>query len=388
MNFKKILIFSSLYLPFAPLLEKYFPFQVFSNSFYITVLPIVTFFSLFLIKLKNFKSKDFYFLLVIVLSFSFIFCVRLLFYDSNFILEKLISNIFIFYPIIFIVCLRNLNFSSNDFKLISLILFLNIAFGSITGLLYVLGLETIMVADQGKLDLIITRFTGIYGGSNVYSNLMFTFYIILVLINRKNFFILISSSVLLIPVLISSGSRTPLILFLISILFLSMRKFNFKIIFYFIIFWISLFAASKYFLDFGLNNPFIRLLTLYYGDSGGRTDKLILAIELLLSSPISLLFGVKKSLLSQGVNVSDNSLTLILTSFGLIFSFLSIYFCLKISNIKFKIIKNSLSLKLYLFCMFCVFVFNNSILWMVWMYIFVLGLYLIYSNEKLLKNNV
>ena len=70
MNFKKILIFSSLYLPFAPLLEKYFPFQVFSNSFYITVLPIVTFFSLFLIKLKNFKSKDFYFLS----NFSFV-CV-------------------------------------------------------------------------------------------------------------------------------------------------------------------------------------------------------------------------------------------------------------------------------------------------------------------------
>lgn len=388
MNYKKILIFSLFYLPLAPLLEKYFSFQVLSNSFYITVLPIVTFFILFLIKLKNFKSKDFSFFLVLTISFILILCARILFYDSNLILEKIISNIFIFYPIIFIVCLRNLNFSSNDSKFISWILFLNIAFGSITALLYVFGLETIMVADQGKLDLIITRFTGIYGGSNVYSNLMFTFYIVLVLINRKNFFILISSSLLLLPVLISSGSRTPLILFLISILFLSMKKFNFKIIFYIIIFWIALFTLSKYFLDFGLNNPFIRLVTLYYGDSGGRVDKLILALDLLLSSPISLLIGVKKSLLSQGVNVSDNSLTLILTSFGPIFSFLWVFFCLKILNIKFKIIKNSTNLMLYLFCMFCIFVFNNSILWMVWVFCFVFGFYIIYNNEKLIQTNV
>lgn len=382
MNLKNLFIFFLFYLPIAPLFEKYIPFQVFSNSLWITVVPIVTFSFIFLFKLNKLRKIDFYLLSMIIISLCIILAIRILMY-SNLESVDLIGKIYILYPIFFIIFLRNEKFKQSDFKIINQILLLHISFGSITGLLYLFGYDTIQVRGEETLEFLFTRFTGIYGGANVYSNLMVTFYITLVSLNRKNISLIFLSSVLLIPILISSGSRLPLLLFLLTLLFISTTKLKIKTLYTLVFFWIFLLIISSYYLDFGLNNAFIRLSTLSEGDTGGRVEKFLLAIKLLFSTLGSFIFGVDKTLLSQGVGISDNSLTLIFVSFGTIFSFLWIAFCITISHIKFKIVKKSASLKFFIFCMFCVFIFNNSIVWLVWVYCSIFGLYLIYNNQLL-----
>lgn len=369
-------------MPIAPLFEKYIPFQVFSNSLWITVFPVIFFSFIFLFKLNKLKKIDFYLLSMIIISLCIVLGIRILMY-SNLESVDLINKIYILYPIFFLIFLRDVKFKQSDFKIINQILLLHISFGSITGLLYLFGYDTIQVRGEETLEFLFTRFTGIYGGANVYSNLMFTFYITLVSLNRKNISLIFLSSVMLIPILISSGSRLPLLLFLITLLFISTPKLKIKKLFSIVFFWIFLLIISSYYLDLGLNNTFIRLLTLSEGDSGGRVEKFLLAIELVFSTIGSFIFGVDKTLLSQGVGISDNSLTLIFVSFGSVFSFFWIVFCMSISHIRINIIKKSSSLIFFIFCMFCVFIFNNSILWLVWVYCSVFGLYLIYNNQLL-----
>lgn len=384
MNFKNLLIFYLLYLPFAPLLNKYFPYSVASSSLWITVIPFLTFAVIFFIKFNTFRIKEFNFLFVLFYTFVIVITGQLIFF-TNSIPTKITSYLYLLYPIFFLVSLRNVKFTTNDLKVINLILFTHIIFGSITGLLYILGMETIQVVGEENISSIRSRFTGISGGANVYSNLMFTFYLLLVLLNKKNLFMLISSSIILWPILISSASRTPLVLFLITILFISTYKISFKSSFRKIILVIIIITLISFSIDQGLNKPFIRLSTLLDNDTGARSEKFLFALELLFSSLTSIIFGVERNLLSNGnLAVSDNSLTLILTEFGIIFSSLWIVFCLFISGIKFKFIKNR-TLIFYILNMLLISVLNNSILWMVWVYCSVFGLHLIYSSENSLK---
>ena len=386
MNLKNLLIFYLLYLPFAPLLNKYFTYSVASSSLWITVIPFLTFAVIFLAKLNTFRIKEFNFFFLLIIIFVIVMTGQLMFF-TNSIPPKFSYYFYLFYPIFFLVSLRNVKFTANDLKVINIILFTHIIFGSITGLLYIFGFETIQVAGEENLEFVISRFTGISGGANVYSNLMFTFYLLLVLLNKKNLFIVLLSSIILWPILISSGSRTPLVLFLITILFISTYKISIKSFFLSIIVIIIIILIFSSSIDQGLNNPFIRLSTLLDNDTGGRVEKLSLAIEVLFSSITSLIFGVQKDLLSNGIiTISDNSLTLVLTSFGIIFSSLWIVFCLFISRIKFKFIKNR-TLIFYMFNMFLIFVLNNSILWIVWVYCSIFGLHLIHRAENTLELN-
>ena len=103
--------------------------------------------------------------------------------------------------------------------------------------------------------------------------------------------------------------------------------------------------------------------------SGGRLDKFLLSIDLITENAVNVLIGVPSRIVatrttSQGLTISDNSFMLVLTSYGsvigVLFFLLLLYFTLKKIRINFVTLA-------FLFFTVWLFMFNNAILWDIWL---------------------
>tara|TARA_B110001450_G_C17647858_1_gene491999 strand:+ start:126 stop:1301 length:1176 start_codon:yes stop_codon:yes gene_type:complete len=388
MKVKHLLVFFIVYFPIAPVLENYFSLDVGGYSFWITVCPFLILMFLFFRKWAVMNSSMIFLLLTFVLLLILVIIARTLSYNvDKSIASQVIGAYILLGPIIITENFSKVRFDDKFYNLITVILICHLTFNSVIGFLYILGYPTIEYKTM-TVEVIGSRFAGIYGNPNVYSNFVFIIYLIIVLINPKNWYLVIYSSMALIPVIMSSLSRAPLILFFFTLLFILRDKFKFKFIVPMsALFMFIYFSVSKLweYGGVGISNRMIGLFE--SGDTGSRDEKFYQAMELTFSSISSIFIGVSPELLQKGYNISDNSLTLILTSYGV---FLPLLWGLIIwisSRKKFNRLLKQKSVIYFSFAVLLIFITNNALLWLSGVFFAIVGFYMI-SNVRQSKNKV
>jgi len=287
--------------------------------------------------------------------------------------HDLFSSWFLFFPLFSIIALRYINFK-DKVNIINIILFLQILFHGLSGWFYILGLPTIEFASIEKL--VGGRFEGIYGASNGYSNYLFSFFLLLAMLNHgKNALILLCSIVVFGGIAVS-GSRLPLLLLFLTLLFVVVKSFKINklsaIVLFTFIYLVIIFSVN--YLPFDIQES--RLFTQGIVDTG-RITKNNIAIEGLSSSFSSFIFGLSGSqFFKNGIGISDNSFTLIPISYGMIVFVFWLLLILFFSRFKLVYFRNS-TLAFYLFCNLLIFSTNNSILWLPWVYFTIFGYYIL-----------
>lgn len=368
-------IFLFAYLPLAPILTRYFPLSLTGSSFWDTEFP---FLAILVYILSNGLIKKVSELILLILFLVFVFSVS--FFRSHIFNEDLSNTIFnswfLFFPLLVFIALRNIEFQK-IFKIINIILFFQILFHGTLGWLLILGLPTIEF--EGISKVVGGRFEGIYGASNVYSNYLFSFFLVFALLNKGKYLLIIICSILVFGGAIASGSRGPLVLLMLTLVFITLKSFQnqkFKTLLIIII--LGLFG--RFILDWlPLDITNIRLSETGIIDTG-RLTKNDIAIEGLSSSVQSLIFGLNGSqLYKNGIDISDNSFTLIPISYGIIVFGLWSLMVMFFSRFKLIYFRNS-SIAFYIICIVFIFSINNSILWLPWVYFSIFGYYVLKSK--------
>jgi len=372
--FKKtfLVFFLFAYLPIAPIFAKFIPLSLMGFSFWNTEFPFLSvLFYVFangLIKKKTELVFIFTFLILIIII---ILMRSIILYEDLF--HDLFSSWFLFFPLFSIIALRYINFK-DKVNIINIILFLQILFHGLSGWFYILGLPTIEFASIEKL--VGGRFEGIYGASNGYSNYLFSFFLLLAMLNHgKNALILLCSIVVFGGIAVS-GSRLPLLLLFLTLLFVVVKSFKINklsaIVLFTFIYLVIIFSVN--YLPFDIQES--RLFTQGIVDTG-RITKNNIAIEGLSSSFSSFIFGLSGSqFFKNGIGISDNSFTLIPISYGMIVFVFWLLLILFFSRFKLVYFRNS-TLAFYLFCNLLIFSTNNSILWLPWVYFTIFGYYIL-----------
>lgn len=372
--FKKIfpVFFLFAYLPFAPIFAEYIPLSLMGFSFWNTEFPFLSVL-LYVFANRLIKKRT---ELVLILSFL-ILIVLISIMRSIFLYEDLFRQIFyswfLFFPLFSIIAFRYINFQ-NKVNIINIILFLQILFHGLSGWFYILGLPTIEFASIEKV--FGGRFVGILGGSNVYSSYLFSFFLIFSMLNQGKNTVILICSILVFGGIVASGSRSPLLLFFLTLTFILFKSYKIhKLRTIFLIIFLSLISIfTLNYLSFDIQES--RLFTIGIFDSA-RAAKNTIAIEGLSSSFSSLIFGLSESQLYKNeISISDNSFTLIPISYGIIvFGFWSLLI-LVFSRFKLIYFRNS-NIAFYLICNLIIFSLNNSILWLPWVYTSIFGYYIV-----------
>ena len=386
MKVKHLLVFFIVYLPIAPVLENYFALDIGGYSFWITVFPFLILMFMFFLKWAVMSPSIIVLLLTFVLLLILVILARTLSYSvDKSITAQVIGAYFLIAPIIITENFNKVRFDSKFYNLITLILICHLTFNSVIGLLYILGYETIEYKTM-TVEVIGSRFAGIYGNANVYSNFVFIIYLIIVLINPKNWYLVIYSSMALIPVIMSSLSRAPLILFVFTLVFLLRDKIKFKFIVPISALFIFIYFSVSKLWEYGGLGITNRLISLYEsGDTGSRDEKFYQAIELTFSSINSIFIGVSPELLQKGYNISDNSFTLIITSYGIFLPLLWGLIIWKSSRKKLSLLFKQKTTIYYSMAILLIFITNNALLWLSGVFFAIIGFYMI-SNVKVSKH--
>lgn len=379
LNFKKSIffIFFFAYLPVAPILTKFLPLSLTGSSFWDTEFPFLALLIYIFTNRSIKKKSDFFLAYLFFVSVIFICLIRSLIFHED-IINTLFSSWFIFFPLLVILVLRDIDLQKN-IKAVNIILFLQIGFHGILGWLYILGLPTIEF--EGISKVIDGRFEGIYGASNVYSNYLISFFLLFILLNQEKIILIILSSVLVIGGVISSGSRGPLILFFLVLTFFIFKSLQFKKLKTLFLIIILGLITRLTFNNAPVEISSIRIFEIGISDEG-RFAKNSLAIDGLGSSIQSLLLGLHGSQFTRnGIEISDNSFTLIPISYGVIvFGFWSLLIIL-FSQFKLVYFRN-FNIVFYLICMGFIFSANNAILWLPWVYFSIFGYYVLSNSSS------
>jgi hypothetical protein len=365
-------IFLLIYLPLAPIFNEFFSQSNTGYSFWITLLPffLVSWWVIIKNITKNKKELVLFFLFFLII---FLICFfRYIYYYEN-VLNNLAKAWYLFFSIFVIHALRDFNFQKN-IKSINNILLLLILFHGITGWLYLMGLPTIQFT--GAVFENNQRFEGIYRSTNGYSSYLFSFFLIFVLINPNKITLIAICSILVLGGILASGSRGPLLLFILTIgniTISSLLKNKIKAIVLLIIVGISgIYIVDK--LPLNLNDTRLNQNGIY---DENRLNKNSVAIIGMTSSAQPMIIGLKESQLSlNGIEISDNSLTLIPTSYGIIVLCFWGFIVLSFTRFKLRYLRYK-NIFMYLLFMGFIFFINNSILWLPWVYVSIFGYFTI-----------
>jgi len=375
---EKFLIFFLVYFPLAPILTSIFKLSLFGFSFWDTEFPFGVFSVLFIANNIKKKQKDI-FLVILFIAVLLIICgVRANIFGENF-SKLLFKSWYLFFPFFIFSSFSTIKFKY--YKTIKLVIISQIVFHGTIGFLHYLGLPTYEITGTSHVEM--GRYEGIYGASNVYSNYLFTFYLIYILLLRKIQLMWAFTSLLVFGGIVVSGSRGPLILFIIVNVFFILGAFKVKKrLLSFSILTLVILSSLGSMKSLLTNNNFKESRITQKGfDINVRSDKNALAVDGLLSSFNSFMFGLKKNQIisKSGIEVSDNSLTLIATAYGVIILFFWLFFIKRLSKIKYSYIFNIRGAFL-VFPLLFIFVANNSVLWLPWVYISIFGIYLLKSE--------
>jgi len=385
---EKIIIFLLLLVSFAPILDMITGIRFIGFSFFITVLPSLILFFLYLINIDRIKNKHHILLGINLFFFILIILTRYTVY-GEFSPKDLGGKAYMFFIPICIILLTKLKINNANRQFIIYLLSANLIFSFIIALLYILGLPTIQIVDTSSPDYVeFGRFTGIMGGANVHANFVYLIFMILVLyLNRIKAYMLIllfAISLLAVAPSLSRNATFGIIsVFIYSIYYFTKTNRNsirikalltFLLVLTTIIFWIDLNFLSIIFDSFTE-----RLLT--QDIFTGRIEKLNFALSVLFSDNYHLLLGIPSSLQeSQFISISDNSITLVLAGFGLPFT---LFFSFFITNL----IKDEIQIKrkvaLYSILISIVFFTNNAILWLPWVIFTIVGFVLLNNANKI-----
>ena len=351
----KLLNFLILYVPLSNLLNEILYVSFFGFNFWNTVFVFFLIHLLFIIAKP--KINEVIILSIFLLLFTVISILRIRFYGVDF--SSIITNFwYVYLPLVFLISIKKIRYSKNFYINI---LFFHTAFLSLIGTLFLLGLPTIEIQSPQTKDLfsnIFHRYEGIYAGANVHANILATFFLMYSLISKNIYKIFILSPFVLMSI-VATGSRLGLLIFLMTTLYIFSRK---KPIF-------SLFIVllSSYFIytNFDFSNLDLRLINQSLDIEGGRIDKTRLFFNLINENILEVLaIGVPPSFLTKGiVNISDNSLSLLILNSGIIFTifwFISIKIAFK--NFYINLFKN----KFLFVIIFLIFILNNAILYLPW----------------------
>lgn len=241
--------------------------------------------------------------------------------------------------------------------------------------------DSLYVLDVGEGGF---RESGLLIGANVYGNFLAlgVFLLLGIIKNTREkfklkevlfffaYFFLLTWAVYL------SGSRLALFSVFVFLFCIFVATFGIKYSFFPVIFGFLVLLFSP------ILDTFVER-TVNHG-SGGRIDKINLALDMLFSNPVSFMFGASEEVVSNaktldGLAFSDNSFFLVFLNYGvpvgilLIFGFLYLLFKRSIVNLY--------SLAFFFYILMTLF-FNNSILWDIWL-VYVFAVYYLIFNSKL-----
>ena len=327
----------------------------------------------FLLSFKRVFSKSDLYILFIYLGIVVIFSLaRTIIHDENTSLASYRVVIMIF---VYLGAISSILSNRGYAELMTSIIIINVIVQAVFGIIhtyYFPHIVTGIALDDSGVGLYVIeqgeggyRENGMLLGSNVFGNFLAAglFLMLYALKNKsiKGKLILLVSIFLTIWAIYLSGSRYALIiaLFICFIYFfksISARYFIVPILFG------GMFLKFTPILDALLERT-------KSGGSGGRLDMFLLSIDMITENPVNILIGVPYRIVatkttSQGLLISDNSFMLVFTSYGsvigVLFFLLLFYFILKKIRINFGTIA---------FLVFTVglFMFNNAILWDIWL---------------------
>jgi len=380
---QRVSIYLLVYLPLSPIIEHYFSVKILGYSFWNTVFPFIAISLVFILKLKWANIRELISFYLFFLSIVFVATIRVAIYGDN-AFEYIIRGWYLFILPMFIYLVRDLNFNTHNERIIKQIIFVQLFFLSLTGLLYILVLPTLnfITADH----IIGGRFGGVFTGSNVYSNFLAISYIILSLSDSHNLKRIFIYTITVIPGLIAAVSRGPTLLViatLIIVLLINVKKRLITLI----IFSGSLIIIFNKIILKGLNfqDLFNRIALLFSQGDPLRTYKTELGFNMFFSSLKTFLFGNSYVQINSGIiKISDNSLILILTSWG------GIVFIFWLSTLiifsKVHLGKVPITALIYLLFIVAVLLTNNAVLYIAWSFYVSMGFYLIFKRTVRINN--
>jgi len=349
-----LIYFLLIFCPISNLFDLVFPLTILGYSFWNTFLII--FIIHLLIFFSNINKNDY----IILFCFCFLYLIislfRMYFFEENF--SRIFSNWWYLYiSLLFLIVIKN---SSPSKIFFSNILLGQILFLGLIGSLFLFGLPTIEIQSANTKEFFsdsFHRYEGIYSGSNVYSSILVTYFIMFFSIEKKKLIYWLILTPIVLFAIIASASRLPIILFLLFISYSFYKKIRYLII--------PLLLYSIYLLrDLLVMDIDFRLFTTGLDDQS-RIEKTILFLNLFKSNFFEVLtFGIPSYLLyKDNIVISDNSFTLIILNSGL---FLFIFWIFSIKTISSNFFKLFYENKIFFISVLLIFSLNNAILYLPW----------------------
>jgi hypothetical protein len=366
--------------PFLNLIHLFIPIKILGKSFW-TVGPALIYLSIYLFNLKKINIK-------LVATFLIFALTLLIFYiRSKYYLEErsvLDFRFFFTIPLYFLLA-KSLKYQFKNFdKIISLSLFLQGFLASILFIVNVQFFSNVLISIDEFGDSFLNtdgdRTRSMLLGASISANMilvgMFSLlYIYEKSIIRLNYNLLIFSMILMLYAIMLGGSRFPeligLLIFIYTLSKVSTLKMILSILF------ILLFSIV-YFSFFQFDGIFR-----FNEDTGGRFDKILLPIQLLIENPIGFLIGISSDVAGEaisdnGVGISDNSYFLVILLSGFFIGLM--YFTLIFSFINYhhKIILYKIFVLYFIFS----FGITNCIIWEMWVTASIFAMILLENNSN------
>ncbi len=390
-----IIILQLIFLSFAAVFHKLEPIIIGGASLFLIIIPYVLMFFVFLNNLGKISTREVQLLIVIILLAFLIMFIRTILYDE--ILSKSVSSVYvIFIPTMFLI-LKNTYIPLSKYSLIRRVILIVIGFNFLNSLLYLMGLEFFETKfEDSDKYIAFSRFSGLFGSPNISSNIVLLMTILYVLTAEKlkESSALIMSIIFFITVL-PNLSRGPIFIYIIFLIIYVIKvlkiKFNFVNVSFLILSLLGVLFFLSYFLENSevdnVYNSFLNRTEEELDGKYGRMDRFYLAIKLIFEDFNAMLIGIQssKQTVSEVFSISDNSLTLVLSNFGIPFTVLFVYFITK--NINFyKIVKSKK--QVFTQAVVMMGVFNNAVLWTAWPFFVILGYKLLSIEEKLNQEKI
>lgn len=385
-----IIILQLIFLSFAAVFHKLEPIILGGASLFFIIIPYVLMFFVFLNNLGKISTREVQLLIVIIFLAFLIMFIRTIVYD-DILLKSVSSGLYvIFIPTMFLI-LKNTYIPPSKYSLIRRTILIVIGFNFLNSVLYLMGLEFFETKfEDSDKYIAFSRFSGLFGGPNISSNIVLLMTILYVLTAEKlkESSALIMSIIFFITVL-PNLSRGPIFIYIIFLIIYVIKvlkiKFNFVNVSFLIVSLLGVLFFLSYFLENSevdsVYNSFLNRAEELDGKYG-RMDRFYLAIKLIFEDFNAMLIGIKtsKQTVSEVFSISDNSLTLFLANFGIPFTVLFIYFITK--NINFYKITKSKK-QVFTLAVVLMGVFNNAVIWTAWPFFVILGYKLLSIDEKL-----
>ncbi|MEX0596524.1 MAG: hypothetical protein WD512_08475 [Candidatus Paceibacterota bacterium] len=290
--------------------------------------------------------------------------MRTIYYTEN---VNLISVIFPIYALLILTLSKYYNPSPKQGKFIIYFLIFTLIFFASISLLRLLGLPTIEVTNTNAGDYVnLGRYSGIMGGANVYANITITIFLIIVLSSYlKSRSIKIFLFIICFIAISPTISKLAFLLLIVIGIYLPIgteRKI-FVYIFTGTLISIMWLIVISYWEFLNIDDYLFRFQIMELSNDS-RVDKVYYTIKMLFSNAVHIILGIPNKYQSSSViNISDNSFTLILENYGLLY----LIFIIKIF---YKKIKEIIAFKnhkaILLLTIFLIFTVNNSLLWLNW----------------------